>query len=198
MADVLDSVLKMPWRHAREAEEAIIGSGDPDAARYAVFERNASDSIRSARLVLYGDRAGYTLANIVPTDEGPDLGEDGYNDVLNDFVRRVAEPAMARGVSLKLTDRRQTITDWTTDEAAHALRQFSIMANKATGTSHPMDAARWRAFLIADHRAPPGKLTSYNLQRWLVEVEKWPEEEAQDLVTDRDKALELLEDYDNT
>lgn len=100
------------------------------------------------------------------------------------------------GVSLELTDRWQTITDWTSDEAADALHLFSVMANKATGSSHPMDAARWRKFLIADHHAQ-GNLSSYNLTRWLVEVEGWPLEEARDLTSDREKAVELLKHYDH-
>ena len=59
-----------------------------------------------------------------------------------------------------------------------------------------MDAERWRNFLIADHRAKRN-LDSYNLRRWLVEVEDWPLDEAQDLIDDRDKAVELLEHYDH-
>ena len=88
------------------------------------------------------------------------------------------------------------MTDWTSKEAADALHLFSVMANKATGSSHPMDAHRWRDFLIADHKAN-GCLDSYNLRRWLVEVEDWPFEEAQDLISDREKAVELLEHYDH-
>ena len=185
---------RSPWRHACDAEGRIEGAY-PDAGLYAVFERAAAGDVPAARLVLYEDAGRCKVVNIVPT-ECQSLGETGYNDVLNDFVTRVAEPARTDGVSLELTDRWQTITDWTSDEAADALHRFSVMANKATGSSHPMDAQRWRKFLIADHDAQ-GDLSSYNLRRWLVEVEGWPSEEARDLISDRDKAVELLNHYDH-
>ena len=184
---------RSPWRHACDAEDRI-ESAYPDEGLYAVFERAAAGDVPAARLVLYEDAGKYKVVNIVPT-ECQSLGETGYNDVLNDFVSRVAEPAQTDGVSLELTDRWQTITDWTSEEAADALHLFSVMANKATGSSHPADAERWREFLIADHHAQ-GDLSSYNLRRWLVEVEGWPSEEANDLVSDRDKAVELLKHYD--
>ena len=184
-----------PWRHAREAEDAMAGTGGAATDQYSVFERRAWEGVPAARVVLRQDGRRYEVANIVPT-ECNSLGETGYNDVLNDFVARVARPAKDRGVSVSLTKRRQTMTDWTSKEAADALHLFSVTANKATGAHHPTDAQRWRRFLIADHRAL-GNLSSYNLQRWLVEVERWPEEEAQELINDRDKALELLDHYDH-
>ncbi|MCY4057824.1 MAG: hypothetical protein OXG44_07470, partial [Gammaproteobacteria bacterium] len=132
--------------------------------------------------------------NIVPT-ECQSLGETGYNDVINNLETSIATTQRTHGLSHKLTKRWQTMTDWTSKEAADALHLFSLMANKATGSSHPMDAERWRNFLIADHRAE-GSLSSHNLHRWLVEVEDWPSEEAKDLVNERDTAVELLQHYD--
>ena len=168
----------------------MASAAGPDTKRYTVLEREVAEGVPAARLVLYRDAGTYKVANIVPT-ECQSLGETGYNDVLNDFVTRVAEPAQREGLSFELTERWQTMTDWTSKEAADALHLFSVMANKATGSSHPMDAERWRNFLIADHRAE-SSLSSHNLHRWLVEVEDWPFDEATDLVNERDTAVELL------
>ncbi|MDE0420068.1 MAG: hypothetical protein OXK76_04160 [Gammaproteobacteria bacterium] len=192
---VLRGHVRPPWRHALETEKRMASTASPDAERYIVLEREAAEGVPAARLVLYRDASTHKVANIVPT-ECQSLGETGYNDVLNDFVTRVAKPAQREGISFELTKRWQTMTDWTSKEAADALHLFSVMANKATGSSHPMDAHRWRDFLIADHKAN-GRLDSYNLRRWLVEVEDWPFEEAQDLISDREKAVELLEHYDH-
>lgn len=196
VADVLKQHARPPWRHAPEFEAMVAESSLGDAGKYLVFERTASGHLRAARLVLYRAEGSYRIANIVPTDEGRSLGERGYNDVLNDFVEWVLKPCEASGVSMTLTSRLQRITDWTSPEAAEALRLFSAAANKSTGASHPMDAERWRTFLIADHRAK-GTLSSDKLRRWLVEVEHWPEEEAWDLIIERENALELLEHYDH-
>ena len=193
---ILQSHVRPPWRHALEAEERMATAAGPDTERYTVLEREVAEGVPAARLVLYRDAGTYyKIANIVPT-ECQSLGETGYNDVLNDFVTRVAKPAQREGLSFELTKRWQTMTDWTSKEAADALHLFSVMANKATGSSHPMDAERWRNFLIADHRAE-GSLSSHNLHRWLVEVEHWPFEEAKDLVNERDTAVELLQHYDH-
>ena len=48
---------------------------------------------------------------------------------------------------------------------------------------------------MADHLAK-GSLSSSNLERWLIEVEGWPAQTALDLVIERDRADELLSDYD--
>lgn len=196
VADALKRHVRAPWRHAEEIESMMTNASRADAGQYLVFERMASDGVRAARLVLCRAKGSYRVTNIVPTDGGRDLGEKGYNDALSDYVARVLKPCEADGLSVKLTSRLQKMTDWTSVEAANALHLFSAAANKATGASHPLDAKRWRAFLIADHRAR-SSLSSHNLQRWLIEVEEWPEEEAWDLIAERENALELLEHYDH-
>ena len=197
LADALKRHVRAPWRHAEEIESMMADASRADDGQHLVFERIASDGVRASRLVLYRTEGSYRIANIVPTDESRGLGERGYNDALNDFVDRVLKPCEADGLSMTLSSRLQKITDWTSVEAANALHLFSAAANKATGASHPLDAERWRAFLIADHRAR-SSLNSHNLRRWLVEVEEWPEEEAWDLIIERENALELLEQNDHT
>ncbi len=195
--DVLMEHLQAPWRRAEKFEGDMAKSLPDGQGKHLAFERTASGYLRAAMLVLRSGSEGDScrVLNIVPADNGGDLGEKGYNDLLNDFVDRVLKPCEADGISMKLTKRQQQITDWTSKEAADALRLFSAAANKSTGASHPMDAERWRDFLIADHRSGRHP-SSHNLQRWLVEVEDWPEEEAVDLIIEREKALVLLEHYD--
>lgn len=192
---VLQPHVRAPWHRAPETENRLAKVASPGAERCVIFERSESDGVPPSRLALYPDGNGYKVANVVPTEEGS-LGERGYNNVLNDFVERVVKPAQREGLSAELTKRRQTITDWTSKEAANALHHFSTKANKSTGSLHPMDAKRWREFLIADHRAQ-GDLSSYTLRRWLIEVENWPMEEAGVLVGEWEDAVDLLKDYDH-
>ena len=160
-----------------------------------VFERDEGNGVAASRLVLWAEPHGYRVANIVPL-RCRELGERGYNDVLNDFIDRVARTVSEQGgFELRHTDRMQSITDWTSREAAEALRLFSVAANKSTGSSHPLDAERWRRFLMADHLAE-SSLSSSHLKRWLMEVEGWTGEAATELVIERDFAEELLQDYD--
>ena len=185
-----------PWHHAPEVEaELAAATGGPAEPDYIVFDRDEDARVRGARLFLCGEADGYRVTNIIP-HQAPSLGATGYNEVLDDFMTQLAEPAAERSnMLLRRTRRQRKLTDWTSAKAADALHVFSVAANKATGASHPSDAERWRAFLIADYRAK-GSLNSSNLERWLVEVEGWPPEEAQELAVERDRALELLRDYD--
>lgn len=196
LRDALLSHARPPWHHDPETEHELTRSSLRATAHPIVFERDGDRSIRAARLFLFqhGDR--YQLGNIVPCDNGPSLGAHGYNDLIDDFVAHVAEPGTRDTATvLRTTKRHNTITDWTSKDAASALRRFSAAANKATGASHPADAERWRNFLIADHRAG-GNWNHSHFERWLVEVEHWPPDEAQELASQRDQALELLDQYD--
>lgn len=185
---------KSPWRHSVAAEQSMARNALEDGDMM-VFERDEGNGVAASRLVLWAEPHGYRVANIVPL-RCRELGERGYNDVLNDFIDRVARTVSEQGgFELRHTERMQSITDWTSREAAEALRLFSVAANKSTGSSHPLDAERWRRFLMADHLAE-SSLSSSHFKRWLTEVEGWTGEAATELVIEREFAEELLQDYD--
>ena len=60
-----------------------------------------------------------------------------------------------------------------------------------------MDKERWFEFLIASYRASK-RLDAGQLVRWLVEVDGWSSEVAEELAMDYEFALELLKKYDNS
>ncbi|WFU71056.1 hypothetical protein [Bradyrhizobium sp. CB2312] len=69
------------------------------------------------------------------------------------------------------------------------------MANKSTGSSHPLDQQRWLRFLILAHcsaQKPDGE----RLRRWLMEVEG-DEDHALKLVIEYEFGLDLLNAYDS-
>lgn len=188
-----------PWHHAPDREEYLAHSPMHDDDTI-VFRRDEQGGIPAAFLFLVGRASQhgsrYDLVNVVPS-ERRQLEIAEYNDVVEDFIDQVVQrDAPGHALTVSASKRRQTITDWTSQEAAEALVRFSRGANMSTGSSHPLDAERWRQFLIADHRAGRPRMDSSHFERWLVEVEGWPHEGALDLTIDRDKALELLDDYD--
>ena len=195
LREALRESARSPWRHSLAGEKAV-GKSALDDVDIIVFDREEADGVPAARLVLWPQPDGYRVANVVPT-QCRELGEGGYNDVLDDFVDNVARPAAEReGFGLQRTRRRQSIADWTSREAADALRLFSVAANKSTGSSHPMDASRWRRFLIAEHLAG-GSIDSSCFRRWLVEVEGWSIPLADELAAEHSFAAELLREYDD-
>jgi len=135
------------------------------------------------------------LVNVVPVERGK-LEVHEYNDALQEFLRDVVKPAEhVLGIEIRVSPREQTLTDWTSKEAADALRLFTAAANMSTGADHPLDEARWLRFVIADHRAQ-GTLDAALLRQWLVEVDRWPAEIAAELASDWSKYRGLLAAYD--
>ena len=194
-ASILAQV-QAPWHHDQEREEDIRGHAS-DGEDVIVLVRDEFDDVDESGMVLWQEGEGYRVSNIVPRNVG-ELGITKYNAILRDFVARIAEPAAsASGFGVELTSPYQSLDDWLDAEPAAALRRFSRAANKSTGAAHPMDRARWYAFLIATHHTSK-RLDTDQLVRWLVEVEHWSEDTAHELAIDYEFALGLLEQYDQS
>ena len=177
-----------PWHHAEERESEF----PMTSHEFLAFQRAPGDNLAASGLTLCAQANGYEVVNIVPL-EGDELGVSGYNDVLNDFIERVVNPASDElKLDVTLTPRKQSITDWTSDEVASALHTFSVCANKSTGAGHPADRQRWFDFLLAAY-ATNTKFDAELLGRWLVEAEEWPPEVADDLVDRYQYSMDLLE-----
>lgn len=188
--------VREPWHHALKQEEDIRTHADNDED-VIVLVRASSDGIDESSLVLWEEHDGYKVSNIVPRNVR-ELGIAKYNAILRDFVTRVAESAAQAGsFEIKLTAPNQVLEDWLDGEPATALQRFSRLANKSTGAAHPRDRERWYAFLIAAHCALK-RLDSDQLARWLVEVEGWSAEKAEELAIDYEFALGLLKQYDQS
>ena len=190
LCKALRSGASSPWRHAGERERELARASSV-AADFLAFDRRSGDGIAASGLTLREQPDGYNVANIFPLENG-DLSVSRYNDVLNDFLDRVVNPALTDSdVEVKVTPRRQTITDWTSSAAASALHTFSACANKSTGTGHPADQERWFKFLFAAYDTD-SRLDTDLLGRWLVEVEDWPPEMAEHLTDEYRYSMDLL------
>lgn len=191
--EALISSAAPPWAHAKDREHLVhVHSPDEDII---AFERAAGDGIDAAGLVLWSRDDGYEVVNIVPL-EASELGPVRYNRVLQDFLVKVAVPAASvAGFVVEPGPAAQGLGDWLSEDAAAALRRFSVTANKSTGSSHPSDQRRWFSFLIAVHNKP-GSLDTSRLIRWLCEVEGWSSDKAHDLAIEYEFGLALLDEYD--
>ena len=187
LRDALRRNAAPPWRHAEEREREF-----PNTSReFIAFQRASGDNLAASGLTLCELTDGYEVVNIVPLEDD-ELGVSGYNDILNDFLERVVNPASRElDFDVSVTPRKQSITDWTSDEVASALHTFSVCANKSTGAGHPADRKRWFEFLFASYAAN-NRLDTELLGRWLVEAEEWPPEIAHDLVDSYQYSMDLL------
>ena len=177
-----------PWRHAEEREKDITED-------IMAFERGSRDGLPASGLFLWGESGEYKVVNIVPL-EIDQISINIYNNVLNDFVNRVIQPtSKVSGFHIEISARKQSITDWTSKEAADALHRFSVLANKSTGSSHPLDQKRWFEFLFSVRKTHE-KLDSYLLKRWLIEVEGWSPDVAIELIDQYEFGMNLLDECD--
>ncbi len=156
------------------------------------FRRDAVDATPAGILSLWGEGDELKVVNIVPTEIG-ELGIHNYNVLLQDFFSRfVADAAAGLPLKIELTKPHQSLDDWMPEQAAQALRLFSAAANHSSGSSHPLDRARWYDFLVKVHGASHD-LDSDRLARWLHEEGEWGLDAAHDLASEFEFAMGLLD-----
>jgi hypothetical protein len=193
----IEARLASGWIRDRTTEERI-RPAVPGTSMYCIAA--PVDSTRPAAvlwLALNPIQHCLSVTNIIPT-QTIQLSIPTYNAILEEFYARFASPAADEmNATHELTKDNVEIEDWAGKRAANLLRAFAGSANKSTGSAHPLDRKRWEAFLVAAHR-DHAKLSAGELQRWLVEVEHWPEDVAADLAIEYEQGRSLLAEYDQS
>ena len=190
----LINAASVEWRHNLEREERIRASIET-GTDVMVFERDANDLVDAVELALWSYENGYKVGNVVPREVGQ-LDETRYNVALRDFAEKVARPAATKGeFEVEVSPPQQGLEDWISSDAANALRSFFNAAITYTGSNHPADQGRWIKFIIEDHRNRKS-LDAEILARWLIEIERWPEDTAHELASEYQFSSELLDAYD--
>src|SRR5262245_16412719 len=90
-----------------------------------------------------------------------------------------------------MTEPKADLERWLTPEAAEKLRVFCAVANKRSGSSHPVDRERWYNFIVAAHEGGT-EFSASTLARWLVEEGCWDDETAEKLAIEYEFARGLL------
>jgi hypothetical protein len=176
-----------------EKEEQLRELGEKGDA--LAFERAVTPGFEAAGLVLIADGDALKVANIVPL-ELRELTHRAYNAILADFASEVARPAaMDAGYSVVMSNSTLQLENMVSPAVAEALRRFSVLANKSTGASHPLDRDRWFDFILLAHREN-AQLDASVLARWLSESEGWFEDCARDLAGEYERSRSLLTRYE--
>ena len=176
--------------HARESEVRRAALGPMYCFSFtAAGDRGAGE----LWLATWSDGSLY-VSNIVADPYWP-LTSDQYNAIVQEFHDRFTRPAAeAVGVKVELGNPDPQIEDYLSPRATTLLRRFSGLANRAI--LHPRDREHWNEFLAATHRED-APLEASMLQRWLIEDEKWPEDEAIKLAIEYEHARDLLGVYES-
>ena len=185
LSEALTAGMEVPWSRDEETE------ADLHDASYTVFIRNETANRPGVRLFLIPRDNDVQVANIVPVDHGS-ISMDEYNGTASEFADRFVRPAAEQlGLDTTLTPPNVDLSEELDPEAFEALRLFSAGANKATGSSHPMDRERWFDFLVKHSRSGRDLSTDF-LQQWLMN-NGWSEQVSFDLILQYETARDLLE-----
>jgi hypothetical protein len=179
------------WTRDRAEEEQMQSLATRSQPTYCFS--CATEGGRPAATVFLTEKAPGVLyaSNIVPQSKHQ-LSHGEYNGILEEFCDRFVRPAAGRvGARVDLTATEVALEHWLPPAAAEKLRTFSAAANKSTGSAHPLDRERWNDFVIAAHEGR-SRLDSSTLRRWLIEIEGWASEVADQLAIEYEFGRELL------
>jgi hypothetical protein len=99
--------------------------------------------------------------------------------------------AEERGVEVELTSSQADLGNWLSEKSAEKLRMFSTLSNKDIGCLHRLDQKRWIDFIVTAHD-DGSQLHASTLRRWLIEIEGWSPEIADQLVSEYELGGEVL------
>lgn len=184
------------WTRDREAEQDIerLLSGNQTAVR--CFKNVGSADVPDCRLWLDISPAEWSVTNIVPSGPGP-IPPSTYSALLSSFRSAVLPLLTNTSITVSEPEYEVGPEHWLSPRAAKLLHQFSVLANKSTGASHPRDRARWNEFVIASHR-DQCKIDGSDLAQILHEHEHWSEAQASDLGVLFEYERSLLNDLDES
>lgn len=151
-------------------------AGDIDTSGPFCFELN-----NSARLFIALHVNGVEVCNIVPSKKSQ-LTIKEYNSILNKFLDDVVKKSRMSGMRYRITEEEYSLVDIIGEESADKFKRFSILANKSTGRSHPLDQKRWFEFiysLVVNDK----NINTVELEYFLTE-DGWNEKDAFDLIVD--------------
>lgn len=179
------------WKRAFEREENAKYLNEKAFA----FEYIGND-LSQAGLTLFEKEQGiWHVPNIVPIHSSQ-LSTDEYNKLLIDFKESLINPIVQKNsIHIELTKDEVFIEDIVGYDAANALKQFSILANKSTGYSHPCDEKRWFKFLVQAQKS--GKRLYLDILIATLIEQGWSEEWAYKLASQFEYSEELLDFINN-
>ena len=155
-----------------------------------------SESPCSADIALYFDeeKNKYSIVNIVPINKNK-LSIEEYNEILDKFYEFFRNSVCKEDFIIDFS-KSGTVSkrDLMCDKTVSTLDAFSNLANKATGSSHPLDRDRWYSFILqAFNSKDYFNLLPDHLENLLIEDYKWSENKAAELVNEFEFAIGLLE-----
>jgi hypothetical protein len=191
LMDEVEKSLPTGWFRDK-ALEANLRSVPPGMKHFFCFVYDRDDRFPSSSIFIIEEPPGFLrVSNIIPRKKYQ-LSNEEYNAILEEFCEQIVRPrADGKGVDVQLTKGRADLSDWLSETAAEKLRTFSKNANRRAGYLLPQDHERWLDFILTAHRDAKRR-DAPTLRRWLVEIEGWSPEIAEQLAGEYAFGGELL------
>jgi hypothetical protein len=178
------------WHRSRE-DEARMRPLEPEGPIFA-FVRQPKGGDATAVLVMTHHRRALRVNNIVPS--GDRLSTGKYNSILTEFHLRFVHPvASSLGLHTELSRDELRADEVFGSKGMKLLKAFSLLANKSA--LHSFDEERWFRFLICLHQRPRHPYENAFLRTFLI-GDGWPQERADELVSQCEFTRDLLQLYD--
>jgi hypothetical protein len=179
LMDEVENGLPSDWQRDRPSESStqafMIG-----AKSVYCFVHNLDDRLPSATLYLAEKSPGVLAAINIHPHKKRQLTHEEYNSILQAFYDMIEPCARRMGVDVELTASQTDLSGSLSNKAAMKLRDFSKLANKDAGFLLTDDHDRWLGFIMTAHDEK-SELDAPTLKRWLVEIEGWAPEIAEQL-----------------
>lgn len=190
--NAMEQALPAGWKRDRNAENRLRAFQMATQDDVYCFTRENSQHRAATMLTLARkDAKTFYVSNIIPLNRNK-LERAEYNAILEEFYEHVFRPYAERAdVEHEFTGEEAALERWMDARTVDKLKSFSASANRGTGASHPADRARWNGFLLSAYQTR-STLAPSTLERWLVEVEHWPPEIAEQLTLEYESGLGLL------
>lgn len=169
----------------------------PNDGRF-YFHRDVVGNQPSCTVCIWRKKPGHWIVtNLVP-DEGQitkiPIGQ--YKDILNCFESEIAEPAATSiGGMTSIEMSQYRLQDYFSSKAVTLLKNFCESSNQSDLGQHPSDQKKWIDFLLHVY-SDNNNIHCDIFGQCLQSENLWPETGIQQLVSEYDFAMRLLEQFD--
>jgi hypothetical protein len=179
------------WEQDREAEEHMNSLGSMNREVFCFKCSKKGNRPAATLFLIQKDETTFYVVNIIPEAQHS-LSFEEYNGILREFYDKFVIPACkANNTQVEITNGQADLERWLSSDTASKLRNFNKVANKRSGSAHPVDREYWYDFLASAHEEK-ADFSSSTLARWLHEVGGWDEEQANNLAIEYEFATGLL------
>jgi hypothetical protein len=193
LPSLLIDACSSPWEFDKECLED--GSSSSGSETYRFASSGEEDSKPAWLIVARRSNDTFYVASLGPgPEESGMFTKDEYNAVLRSFIVNVFErvPNHEEFASV-LTSDKMDLSILLGEQAMKLLRAFSSSANR--NALHPNDLERFYDFVGYIHREQID-LDEATFKRWLVEEDRWADEQASERRHEFTLCQELLRRYD--